>query len=158
MQRRRRLALAASLSLAITVGAASAFAAKPPPDDAGAQSAPLPAKPALDRTGKKRVGTASVYSRRFVGRPMADGRPMDARDDNAASKSLPLGTKAEVTNLKTGQSATVTIEDRGPYVKGRIVDLSPATADKIGITPKEGVAKVEVKPISVPPPEAEAKN
>ena len=52
----------------------------------------------------------------------------------------------------------MTIQDRGPYVKGRIVDLSPATAEQIGITPKEGVAKVEVKPISVPPAEANAKN
>jgi rare lipoprotein A len=115
------------------------------------------AKPALDRSGKGRVGTASVYARRFHGRKMADGARMDVRDDNAASKTLPLGTKAEVTNLKTGQSATVTIQDRGPYVKGRIVDLSPATADKIGITPKEGVAKVEVEPLSLPPPEADPK-
>jgi rare lipoprotein A len=77
---------------------------------------------------------------------MADGTRMDPHDDNAASKTLPLGTEAKVTNLKTGQSATVTIQDRGPYVKGRIVDLSPATAAKIGITPKEGITKVEVAP------------
>lgn len=73
------------------------------------------------------------------------------QNDNAASKTLPLGTEAKVTNLETGKSTTVTIQDRGPYVKGRIVDLSPATADKIGITPKAGVAKVEVEPIAVPP-------
>jgi len=115
------------------------------------------AKPALDRSGKKRIGTASVYARRFHGRKMADGTRMDLHDDNAASKTLPLGTKAEVTNLKTGRSATVTIQDRGPYVKGRIVDLSPATADKIGITPKEGVAKVEVEPLSLPSPDGDAK-
>jgi rare lipoprotein A (peptidoglycan hydrolase) len=47
----------------------------------------------------------------------------------------------------------VKIQDRGPYVKGRIVDLSPATADKIGITPKEGLATVEVAPVALPPPE-----
>ena len=83
---------------------------------------------------------------------------MAANDDNAASKTLPLGTQAEVTNLKTGQSATVTIQDRGPYVKGRIIDLSPATADQIGLEPKEGITKVEVKPITLPPPERDAKN
>jgi rare lipoprotein A len=82
---------------------------------------------------------------------MADGTRMDPRDDNAASKTLPLGTEAKVTNLETGRSANVTIQDRGPYVKGRIVDLSPATAEQIGITPKEGVAKVQVEPITLPP-------
>ena len=115
------------------------------------------ARPKLDRSGKKRIGTASVYARRFAGRKMADGTRMDPHDDNAASKTLPLGTEAKVTNLKTGRSTTVTIQDRGPYVKGRIVDLSPATADKIGITPKEGVAKVEVAPIAVPPREEGAR-
>ena len=116
------------------------------------------ARPVLDRSGKKRIGIASVYARMFVGRKMADGTRMDAHDDNAASKTLPLGTQAKVTNLKTGRSATVTIQDRGPYVKGRIVDLSPATAEQIGITQREGIAKVEVRPISLPPPEDEAKN
>jgi len=109
------------------------------------------ARPKLDVSGKKRIGTASVYARRFSGRKMADGTRMDPHDDNAASKTLPLGTEAKVTNLETGKSATVTIQDRGPYVKGRIVDLSPATAEKIGITPKEGVAKVEVAPLALPP-------
>ncbi|HEX4236219.1 MAG TPA: septal ring lytic transglycosylase RlpA family protein [Caldimonas sp.] len=117
-----------------------------------ASARPAATGPALDRTGKKRVGTASVYSHRFAGRTMADGTPMDPRDDNAASRTLPLGTKAKITNLETGQAATVTIQDRGPYAKGRIVDLSPATASKIGLTPKEGVAKVEVKPIDLPAP------
>ncbi len=104
------------------------------------------ARPKLDLSGRKRVGIASVYARSFAGKKMADGTRMDPHDDNAASKTLPLGTEAKVTNLKTGQSATVTIQDRGPYVKGRIVDLSPATAEKIGITPKEGITKVEVAP------------
>jgi rare lipoprotein A len=114
------------------------------------------AKPALDRSGRKRTGVASVYAHRFVGRKMADGTRMSADDDNAASRTLPLGTEAQVTNLKTGQSAKVTIQDRGPYAKGRIVDLSPATADKIGITRKQGIAKVEVRPITLPPPDRDA--
>jgi rare lipoprotein A len=58
-----------------------------------------------------------------------------------------------VTNLETGRSAVVTIQDRGPYVKGRIVDLSPATARQIGITPRNGIAPVEVAPITVPQPD-----
>ena len=116
------------------------------------------ATPPVDRSGRKQIGTASVYSHRFAGRTMADRKPMDPRDDNAASKTLPLGTKARVTNLGTGQSATVTIQDRGPYVKGRILDVSPATAEKIGITPKQGVTQVEVAPIALPPRDEPAKH
>jgi rare lipoprotein A len=75
---------------------------------------------------------------------------MQPQSNNAASKTLPLGTTAKVTNLETGQSAVVTIRDRGPYIRGRIVDLSPSTAKEIGIDRKKGVAKVEVAPIAVP--------
>jgi rare lipoprotein A len=107
----------------------------------------------LDRSGRKRVGKASVYARKFAGRKMADGTPMRPHDDNAASKTLPLGTTAKVTNLETGKAAEVTIQDRGPYVPGRIVDLAPGTAQEIGITPKQGVAPVEVAPITVPQPD-----
>jgi rare lipoprotein A len=106
----------------------------------------------LDRSGRPRFGKASFYADRFAGRQMADGTPMKPQGDNAASRTLPLGTVARVTNLETGRTATVTIRDRGPYVKGRIVDLSPFIARKIGIDRKEGVAMVEVTPIEVPAP------
>jgi rare lipoprotein A len=106
-------------------------------------------KHTLDRSGKPRKGKASYYARKFQGRKMADGTPMTPQSNVAASKTLPLGTKAEVTNLENGKSAVVEIKDRGPYVDGRIVDLSPKTADKLDIK-KEGVAPVEVKPIEVP--------
>lgn len=124
--------------------------------DAAPAAASAP-KPKLDRTGKRRVGKASFYAQKFSGRKMADGARMDPHDDNAASKTLPLGTKAKVTNLETGKSAVVTIQDRGPYVDGRIVDLSPSTAQQIGITKDNGVAKVEVAPIVVPQPDGSAK-
>jgi rare lipoprotein A len=77
---------------------------------------------------------------------------MDPEGDKAASRTLPLGTVARVTNLATGQSALVTIKDRGPYVKGRIVDLSPATARQLGISRRAGLAKVVVAPLLVPLP------
>ena len=111
----------------------------------------------LDRSGHERVGKASFYARRFAGRKMANGKPMNPHRDIAASKTLPLGTTARVTNLETGRSAVVTIEDRGPYVRGRIVDLSPATADKIGLTPQTGVTTVAVAPITVPLPDGTVK-
>jgi rare lipoprotein A len=86
----------------------------------------------------------------FAGRKMADGTRMQPQSDNAASKTLPLGTTAKVTNLETGRSAVVTIRDRGPYIRGRIVDLSPATAKEIGLDHQKGVTKVEVAPLVVP--------
>lgn len=122
---------------------------KPASSDAVPSSAAKTAVP-LDRSGRKRVGNASFYAKRLAGKPMADGKLMKPEANNAASKTLPLGTKAKVTNLDTGQSAVVTIEDRGPYVKDRIVDLSPATARRIGIDQDKGVAKVAVAPIAVP--------
>jgi len=82
---------------------------------------------------------------------------MNPRGNNAASRTLPLGTVAKVTDIATGKSATVKIEDRGPYIKGRIVDLSPSTARKIGITARIGVAKVVVAPIAVPLPDGRIK-
>jgi rare lipoprotein A len=111
------------------------------------------AKPAKrpERSMRPQVGKASFYADRFANRKMANGRPMDPSGDNAASKTLPLGTKALVTNLQTGKSAVVTIEDRGPYVDGRIIDLSPATAEKIGLEKRQGLAPVEVRPIELPP-------
>jgi rare lipoprotein A len=118
---------------------------------------PVIANPPLDRSGHTRRGKASFYARQFSGRKMADGTVMQPQSDNAASKTLPLGTTAKVTNLETGKSAVVTIRDRGPYIKGRIVDLSPSTAKEIGIDHKNGVARVEVAPIVVPLPDGSMK-
>lgn len=126
-------------------------------DAASSRQDSSPAKVKPDLSGHKRVGKASFYAKKFAGKKMADGTKMDPHDDNAASKTLPLGTKAKVTNLETGQSADVTIQDRGPYVKGRIVDLSPSTAQKIGIDQDNGVAKVKVDPIAVPMPDGSVK-
>lgn len=167
----KKLAVNCALALCMTLLAAATIAGadEPPQSDAAAtpvvthkhkvvaphedKSEKLPP----DTTGQKRVGKASVYAKRFAGHKMADGSSMQPEADNAASKTLPLGTTAKVTNMETGESAVVKIEDRGPYVKGRIVDLSPATAEKIGIEPKEGVAKVSVVPIAVPLPNGEVK-
>ena len=102
------------------------------------------------RLPHKQVGKASVYSSRFQGRHMADGVRFSTRSNAAASKTLPLGTKARVTDLQTGRSAVVTIRDRGPVPKGRVVDLTPATAMQIGRTPKQGVAPVAVVPTQLP--------
>jgi rare lipoprotein A len=116
-----------------------------------------PQRHAPDLSGRRRIGTASFYAGKFTGREMADGNRMDPADDNAASRTLPLGTKARVTHLETGRSAVVTIQDRGPHVKGRLIDLSPSTARRIGITRKDGVGKVAVTPLAVPMPDGSVK-
>ena len=131
------------------------------PPSAAQTSAPQQLKstvdPPADTSARKRVGKASFYAKQFSGRPMADGVPIDPPGDNAASRTLPLGTTAKVTNVETGKTAIVTIEDRGPYVDGRLVDLSPGTAAKIGLTPKKGITKVVVAPIAVPLPNGKIK-
>jgi rare lipoprotein A len=125
-------------------------------DTAPSQTKPA-SKPPPDLSARKRVGKASFYAKQFSGKTMANGAPMDPQGDNAASRTLPLGTKAKVTNVETGQTAVVTIQDRGPYVDGRLVDLSPGTAAKIGLTPKKGITKVVVAPIAVPLPDGSVK-
>jgi rare lipoprotein A len=70
----------------------------------------------LDHSGRQQKGRASYYARRFTNRKMADGGHFDPNSNAAASKTLPLGTTAKVTNLANGKSATVTVQDRGPYL------------------------------------------
>lgn len=94
-------------------------------------------------------GEASYYGKEFFGRKMADGTRMDPESNIAASKSLPLGTVAEVTNLENGKSEIVEIRDRGPYVEGRIIDLTPETAENLGFK-EDGVAPVTVEPLDIP--------
>jgi rare lipoprotein A len=133
--------------------AAFAFALSPRPAPAAPHPQHVSGLETPDLSARKRLGVASYYAPEFFGKRMADGAPMNPRGNNAASRTLPLGTVAKVTNINTGKSAIVKIEDRGPYIKGRIVDLSPSTARQIGITRKKGVAEVVVQPITVPLPD-----
>ncbi len=132
-----------SLWLAAVVTLVTSLASSP------AAAAASSRKPALDHSGRTQVGWASYYARKFSGRRMADGTPMRPESNNAASRTLPFGTTAEVTNLRDGRTAIVTIRDRGPFAKGRIIDLSPRTARQLGML-DAGVVKVAVTPISVP--------
>jgi rare lipoprotein A len=103
----------------------------------------------IDHSGRRQTGEASYYARKFQNRKMANGKPFKMNSNVAASKSLPLGTVARVTNLKNGKSAVVKIQDRGPFRKGTVVDLTPRTAAKLDLK-HDGVAPVIVSPISVP--------
>jgi rare lipoprotein A len=134
--------------LMVALAVALPAAARQASASASASASSAPAKP-LDRSGKTRTGKASYYGPGLEGASMANGKPMNPDGKGAASKTLPLGTKARVTNLETGKSDTVVIEDRGPYVKGRIIDVSPQTAKKLDLK-EDGVAPVAVKPIELP--------
>jgi rare lipoprotein A len=104
---------------------------------------------ASDREGATTVqrGQASFYHpHRFTGRPMANGERFDPNSNSAAHRTLPFGTIALVTNLRTGESREVVIEDRGPHVRGRIIDLSPRVAEELGML-QAGVAPVEIRAI-----------
>jgi rare lipoprotein A len=103
------------------------------------------------RAGPTEVGTASIYSDSLQGKRMASEEPYRPNSDVAASKTLPIGTVAKVTNLENGRSIIVRVADRGPFRGGRIVDLAPQAASKLGLTKKQGVAPVVVKPVKPPP-------
>lgn len=89
-------------------------------------------------------GQGSYYADKFRGRPTASGTPYRPSKLTAAHNTLPFGTKIRVTNTRTGRSVKVTVNDRGPHVKGRIVDLSKKAARKIGLV-DAGVAPVQLK-------------
>ena len=90
-------------------------------------------------------GGASYYSDKFQGRPTASGEPHDQNALTAASRDLPLGATAIVTNLENGKSVEVEIIDRGPYTRGRVIDLSKRAANTIGIGRAQGIAQVRVE-------------
>ena len=103
----------------------------------------------------EQTGEASWYGPGFHGPQTASGEPFDQNDLTAAHRSLPLGTKAQVTDVESGKSVEVTINDRGPYVKDRVIDLSKAAAEELGMT-REGTATVKIE--AEPPDKAKQEN
>ena len=89
-------------------------------------------------------GQASWYGPGFAGKPTASGVPFRPWKKTAAHKTLPLGTVVRVTRTDTGKSVRVTINDRGPYAKGRIIDLSKRSARQLDML-QDGVAHVEIR-------------
>lgn len=110
-----------------------------------ARKAPLPfVIPRAEAASFEQKGEASWYGPGFHGRRTASGETFDQNDLTAAHRTLPLGTKAEVTDVETGKSVEVTINDRGPYVKDRVIDLSKAAAQELGMT-EEGTTTVKIE-------------
>jgi rare lipoprotein A len=77
---------------------------------------------------------------------MANGRRFDQHSNSAASRTLPLGTHAQVRNLDNGRTAQVVIDDRGPHSRSRVLDVSPAVASRLGMQ-HAGTARVEIVPL-----------
>ncbi len=90
------------------------------------------------------TGIASWYGDKFHGKQAADGSIYNQYEMTAAHKTLPLGSKVKVTNLKNGKKCIVKITDRGPFVKGRIIDLSRAAAQKVEMI-SSGIAEVKIE-------------
>lgn len=104
---------------------------------------PGPAATPAETRAKPKSIKASYQSTRTAGLPTASGEPYDPNDLTAASRNLPIGSTVKVTNPETGRSVKVRINDRGPFVHGRSLDLSKRAAERIGIVHK-GVARVKV--------------
>jgi len=96
------------------------------------------------KAGREEIGYASFYAGRHHGKPTASGEAFDKNALTAAHRSLPFGTRLEVTNLENDRSVVVRVNDRGPFVRGRIVDLSLAAAKAVGMT-KDGVTRVRLR-------------
>ena len=105
---------------------------------------------------KYEVGYASWYGPKFHYRKTANGELFNMFKHTAASRTFPLGTYVLVYNLENGKFTVVRINDRGPYVDGRIIDLSMAAADDIGML-RKGVAKVLVIPLKCLAPSTQVK-
>lgn len=129
----RRLVLACLLPVALAAGCAHRGVA------------PSPEPVAKGWTEK---GLASWYGKPYHGRRAASGEIYDMHEMTAAHRTLPFGTRVRVTRRDTGDSVVVRINDRGPFVKGRIIDLSYAAARKIGLD-RDGVAPVTLKVVDL---------
>jgi rare lipoprotein A (peptidoglycan hydrolase) len=108
------------------------------------ESIPKPCCGGWHTTGTTLFGKAAWYN--FLGRQTASGEILDAVNATAAHRSLPLASYAKVTNLGNGHTVVVKINDRGPYTRGRILDLSPRAADALDMK-RVGVAAVVVEPV-----------
>jgi rare lipoprotein A len=131
--------LTSLLAKGLAAGAAALQLACSSPD---AARKPAPAAVAEEKPrGAAQHGVASIYTDHRT----ASGERYSRHALAGAHKHLPLGCKCKVTNLKNGKSVIVRINDRGPYIRGRIIDLTPAAAAKLGFGYAQGLAKVKVE-------------
>jgi rare lipoprotein A len=153
------VALAASAALLSGCGrnkAARATVPSPPAAEESPEQVPAPTPPpaAAPRAPEPiyvETGMASWYGPPYHNRRASNGEIYNMNAFTAAHRTLPLGTRVRVTNLQTGRSTTVRITDRGPFIRGRVIDLSLAAAKAIGVW-HAGVARVKVEVLQTPAP------
>jgi peptidoglycan lytic transglycosylase len=136
-----------ALALALTGCATGPTLVKAPPPE---MSAPQPAPgPKVAPRPAETTGTASWYGKAHHGQPTASGEAYDMHALTAAHRSLPLGTRVLVTNVQNDRSVEVRINDRGPFSRGRILDLSYAAARALGAL-TDGAFRVKLRVLSEP--------
>ena len=118
-----------------------------PPKATIGQAQTVSYAPAQSQLKLLQQGVASYYGPGFHGRRTANGEKFDMNALTAAHRTLPFGTKLKVTNLRNGQSTIVRVNDRGPYAKGRILDLSGAAAKQIGSI-HSGTATIKIEVVT----------
>lgn len=128
------------VAIAVLLGALAACSHAP--RHAPEESPRRPAAEAPATSGE--VGLASFYGRRFHGRRTASGARYDMNALTCAHPRAPFGARLKVTDLESGRSVVVTVNDRGPFKRGRVVDLSKAAARELGMV-ERGVARVRVE-------------
>ena len=133
---RLRIWLLAPLSLALLVSGCAERAQAPATPETPASQA--------SQSRFSQQGKASFYARLHHGQRTASGERHDQHAMVAAHRSLPFGIRVRVTNLQNNRQVTVRINDRGPFVRGRIIDLSRAAAERIGMI-DQGVARVRIE-------------
>jgi rare lipoprotein A len=106
-------------------------------------------RPQVNKTKPYQVGTASWYGQIFEGKPTASGEPYDMYDMTAAHLKLPMGSYVKVTNLRNGRAVVVRVNDRGPIVPGRIIDLSYGAAQALQFKHR-GLQRVRLDLVSNP--------
>jgi rare lipoprotein A len=144
------LIIATALFLLVPGCATHVTPVAPPPPLPSPPITYTPPQPPKPPKHPVQVVKASWYGTEFAGRPTTSGERYDPNGLTAASKALPLGSVVKVENPKNGRSVTVRINDCGPFVRGRGLDLSRKAAQKIGIT-HQGVARLKLTPLESPP-------
>ena len=152
-----QLNLSKALMLTSMLMLASCATPQPQPAPAPVVAPPPPPPPPPPRTSAQpsRTVRTSYQGEQAAGRPTASGEPYDPDELTAASKIFPIGSTVLVTNPANGKSVKVRINDRGPHVRGRSLDLSKRAAEELGITEK-GVARLKVRRIDSKPSKGES--
>ena len=110
----------------------------------GSGCATLGGSSEAQRSSRSEIGSASYYAHRFHGRRTASGERYDEGALTAAHRTLPFGTRVQVTNLENDRSVVVRINDRGPHRRGRVLDVSRRVARELGFL-GEGIANVRLE-------------